>query len=125
MRLNTEAPSRRGRKQVRGIEIVRGTTEGEERYEAVLLFINGHHVQASPTVVALLAYLYDHLGRVIPYKELCLFLGHKTGYEHQLQARRHLLRQYTLAIKRTLTTYRAPYVLAVAPNVGYALCEMR
>jgi hypothetical protein len=35
-----------------------------------------------------------------------------------------MLRQYTMWIKDTLATHKARYVLAVATDIGYALCEL-
>jgi hypothetical protein len=35
-----------------------------------------------------------------------------------------MLRQYTMRVKDTLAAHKAPYVLAVAKDIGYALCEL-
>jgi hypothetical protein len=75
------------------------------------LFINSNHISAPARNVALLACLY---------RPLLLALGYKARRD----AQKHLLRQYVASIKRTLSAHEAPYVIAVAPNVGYALCEL-
>ena len=41
-------------------------------------------------MLALLARLFDNLGTVVPYKELCLLIGHKSANS----AATHVLRQY-------------------------------
>ena len=109
--------TRSGRKQARDIEVVQ-----DRRDETVVLYINGCHAAAHPKMIALLDYLFNHLGKVITYKQLCSVLG--CGYDHKRQLSRRLLRQYAYEIKRTLAKYEAPYMLTVAANVGYALCEV-
>jgi len=111
-----EARAVADRKHARDIEIVRNGREA-----TVFLYINGHHAAAHPKMIALLDYLFDRLGKVITYKQLCSVLG--CGYDHRRQLSRRLLRQYAYEIKRTLEKYEAPYMLTVAANVGYALCE--
>jgi hypothetical protein len=46
------------------------------------------------TVLALLARLFDNLGTVIPYEDLCLLIGHKSANS----AATHILRQYTVRV---------------------------
>jgi hypothetical protein len=41
-----------------------------------------------------------------------------------LNKSRHVLRQYSLLIKRTLEETKAAYAIAVVPELGYALCEI-
>ena len=85
------------------------------------LFINGRHVRGnSQTVLALLARLFDNLGTVIPYEDLCLLIGHKSANS----AANHVLRQYTAWLRDVLIANKAPYVITVARGVGYALCKM-
>jgi hypothetical protein len=84
------------------------------------LLINEKHISAPDRHVALLACLYDNRGRVVPYKRLFSTLG----YEGRRDVQKHLLRQYMAWIKRALSQHEAPYVLSVAQNVGYALCEL-
>ena len=48
-----------------GLEIMRVET-GE-----LILLINGRHVLGNQTMLALLARLFDNLGTVIPYEDLC------------------------------------------------------
>ena len=84
------------------------------------LFINGNQINAPPRNVALFACLYANLGRVVPYRQLLMMIG----YPARPAAQKHLLRQYMLSIKSTLSAHKVPYVLAVAHNVGYGLCEL-
>jgi DNA-binding XRE family transcriptional regulator len=71
-------------------------------------------------MLALLARLFDNLGAVVPYKELCLLIGHKSANS----AATHVLRQYTAWLRGVLITNKAPYVITVARDVGYGLCKM-
>jgi DNA-binding XRE family transcriptional regulator len=84
------------------------------------LFINGRHVQCNQTMLALLARLFDNLGTVIPYEQLCLLIGHKSANS----AATHVLRQYIGWLRGVLIANKAPYVIAVAHEVGYSLCKM-
>ena len=102
-------------KQGPNIEIVRSTKDGKP-----LLFINGNSVKAARAEVALVACLYNELGRVVPYGRLCRAIGHQSSEDRQL----HILRQYMQLIRRMLATHKARCYLAVSPNVGYALCEV-
>jgi hypothetical protein len=85
------------------------------------LFINGNHISAPPRSVALFACLYANLGRIVPYRQLVIVLGYNPA---RPAGQKHLLRQYMLTIKSTLSAHKVPYVLAVARNVGYGLCEL-
>ena len=75
------------------VEIRAGTGE---------LFINGRRVQGNQTMLAVLARLFDNLGTVIPYEQLC-----------QLKW-----------LRGVLIANKAPYVSTVARDVGYGLCKM-
>jgi len=92
-----------------------GTFKGERR---LLLLINGEHVSAPATNVRLLAYLHKHRGQVVALHNLCRLLG----FPDVTEVERHILRQYTSWINRTLAAQGLPYCLTVARNVGYALC---
>jgi len=94
-----------------GLEIRAGTGE---------LFINGRRVQGNQTMLGLLARLFDNLGTVVPYEELCLLIGH----ERANSASTHVLRQYTAWLRGVLMANKAPYVITVARDVGYGLCKM-
>jgi DNA-binding XRE family transcriptional regulator len=94
-----------------GFEIRAGTGE---------LFINGRRVQGNQTMLGLLARLFDNLGTVIPYEQLCLLIGHKSANS----AATHVLRQYIGWLRGLLITNKAPYVTTVAHEVGYGLCKM-
>jgi DNA-binding response OmpR family regulator len=85
------------------------------------LFIDGDPINAPPRTVALLACLHPNLGRVVPYRQLLNALGYNPA---RRGAQKHLLRQYMLLIKTMLSVHKVPYVLAVAHNVGYGLCEL-
>jgi hypothetical protein len=54
------------------LEIRAGTGE-------LILCPNGRRVQGNQTMLALLARLFDNLGTVIPYEQLCLSIGHKSA----------------------------------------------
>jgi DNA-binding XRE family transcriptional regulator len=97
-----------------GLEISRAAT-GE-----LTLFINGRRVQGNRTMLALLARLFDNLGIVIPYQQLCQLIGHKSANS----AATHVLRQYTAWLRGVLIANKAPYVITVARDVGYGLCKM-
>jgi DNA-binding XRE family transcriptional regulator len=97
-----------------GLEILQAGT-GE-----FVLLINGRHVQGNQTMLALLARLFDNLGTVIPYEQLCLSIGHKSANS----AATHVLRQYIGWLRGVLIANKAPYVITVAREVGYGLCRM-
>jgi Helix-turn-helix domain/Transcriptional regulatory protein, C terminal len=97
-----------------GLEILRAGT-GE-----LVLLINGRHVQGNQTMLALLARLFDNLGTVIPYEQLCLSIGHRSANS----AATHVLRQYIGWLRGQLIANKAPYVITVAGGVGYALCKL-
>ena len=86
----------------------------------MILCINGRRVRGNQTMLALLARLFDNLGTVIPYEQLCLSIGHKSANS----ADTHVLRQYTAWLRGVLITNKAPYVITVAREVGYALCKI-
>ena len=94
-----------------GLEIRAGTGE---------LFINGRRVQGNQTMLGLLGRLFDNLGTVIPYRDLCLLIGHKSANS----AATHVLRQYTAWLRGVLIANKAPYVITVAHEVGYGLCRL-
>ena len=71
-------------------------------------------------MLAVLARLFDNLGAVIPYEQLCQLIGHKSANS----AATHVLRQYTAWLRGVLIANKAPYVITVARDVGYGLCKM-
>jgi DNA-binding response OmpR family regulator len=81
------------------------------------LSINGLYKPVTPKEGELAHCLIDSLGQVVPYARLCLAIGHKSAQRKQ----RHVLRQHMVQLNRILT---APYAVAVARNVGYALCKI-
>ena len=85
-----------------------------------LLLVNGKSVKAPKAQVALLACLSSELGRVVPYERLCRAIGHQSSNERQL----HILQQNIQLVRRMLTRHKARCVLAVAKNVGYAMCTV-
>jgi DNA-binding XRE family transcriptional regulator len=97
-----------------GLEIPRAAT-GE-----LILFINGRRIPGNQTMLAVLARLFDNLGSVVPYEDLCALIGHKSANS----AATHVLRQYTAWLRGVLITNKAPYVITVARDVGYGLCKM-
>ena len=85
----------------------------------MVLRINGRRVQGNQTMLAVLARLFDNLGTVIPYEQLCQLIGHKSANS----AATHVLRQYTAWLRGVLIANKAPYVITVAHDVGYRLCK--
>jgi DNA-binding XRE family transcriptional regulator len=88
----------------------------------LVLFNNGQprKLRLNQTHLKLLACLLDNLGRVVPYQRLVSAVGHKSVRLPTL----HILRQYTALLRGVLTRNKAPYLLAVAPESGYALCKI-
>jgi DNA-binding response OmpR family regulator len=101
-----------------GIRIVRALTRGKRR--KLSLLINGEPVKTSETVAALVACLYGHLGQMVPYNQL----GPAIGYRRAGSLQRPVLRQYVYVVERLLAKHKAPYVITVARDVGYALCPI-
>ena len=85
------------------------------------VLINGRCVQGNQTILAVLARLFDNLGTVVPYEDLCLLIGHKSANS---AATHVLLRQYIGWLRGQLIATRAPYVITVAGEVGYGLCKL-
>jgi len=104
----------------RGPNIVIVPSAAGLRDGKLLLFINGNSVKAPRAQVALVACLYSELGCVVPYERLCRVIGHQSSRDRQM----HILRQHMLLVRRMLATHKARCFLAVAPDVGYALCEV-
>ena len=96
------------------IEILHATS-GE-----LALLIKGRRVGASQTKIALLAALRDNVGSVVTYSHLCGILGYDVVHRKPV----HILRQYIGWWKRTLAAHKIPFVITVAPEVGYALCAI-
>jgi DNA-binding response OmpR family regulator len=99
------------------IRIVRDTAGSNGHLN---LFINGRRIRASQTQAALATCLCERTGRVVSYKRLCQIIGHEAARAQQ----RHILRQHTQWLKQVLAANGAPYTLAVASGLGYALCEL-
>jgi DNA-binding XRE family transcriptional regulator len=86
----------------------------------LILFINGRRVRGNQTMLAVLARLFDNLGTVIPYEDLCLLIGHKSAN----WAATHVLRQYIAWLRDQLIATKASYSITVARGVGYSLCRL-
>jgi DNA-binding XRE family transcriptional regulator len=86
----------------------------------LVLFINDRRVQGNQTMLALLARLFDNLGTVVPYEQLCQLIGHKSANS----AATHVLRQYIAWLRGVLIANKAPYTITLAHRVGYGLCKM-
>jgi DNA-binding response OmpR family regulator len=84
------------------------------------LSIDGRPVKFPQAQVALLACLYNELGRVVPYDRLCRVIGHRSSQERQL----HILRQQMLLVRQLLAKHKPGCFLAVSAGVSYALCEV-
>jgi hypothetical protein len=102
------------------LKILRGATNPNGDCSGWVLFIDGRRVDCAQKCIALLACLYVELGQIVPYKRLCPILGHKSAKDTSI----HVLRQYMAWTRRTLAIHKSPYALAVAKDVGYALCEV-
>lgn len=105
---------KRSKKRADEIEFLQ-TSRGE-----LALVINGRRVDASQTKLAVMNALRDHMGHVVPYALLCQILG----YEIVEQRHLHTLRQYIQWAKRTLDAHGPSCMIAVVPEVGYALCAI-
>jgi DNA-binding response OmpR family regulator len=68
---------------------------------------------------ALLDCLHRNRGHLVTYQQLGLILGHQKFRNPQL----HILRQYVSWIGKTLAAHKALCILAVAPGIGYVLCQ--
>ena len=64
--------------------------------------------------------LLDNLGRAVSYKRLVTVIGRRSDDASS----RHLLRQYISVLREMLVESKSPYVIAVAQEVGYCLCEI-
>jgi DNA-binding response OmpR family regulator len=64
--------------------------------------------------------LLDNLGRAVSYKRLVTVIGRRSDDASS----RHLLRQYISLLREMLVESRSPYVIAVAREIGYCLCEL-
>jgi hypothetical protein len=64
--------------------------------------------------------LLDNLGRAVSYKRLVAVIGRRSDNSSS----RHLLRQYVSVLREMLVADDVPYVITVAQEVGYALCEV-
>jgi DNA-binding XRE family transcriptional regulator len=62
----------------------------------------------------------DNLGRAVSYKRLVTLIGRKSDNPTS----RHLLRQYISVLREMLLNSNSPYIIAVAQDVGYCLCEL-
>jgi DNA-binding response OmpR family regulator len=82
--------------------------------------MSGIAIDGNGNVAMLLAYLQEHRGYVVPYAKLYRMLGYRSAGSNE----RHNVRQYMALARRMLEQRKAPFVLAVAANVGYALCPI-
>jgi DNA-binding XRE family transcriptional regulator len=64
--------------------------------------------------------LLDNLGRAVGYERLVTVIGRRSDDSSS----RHLLRQYISVLREMLLESKSPYVIAVAQEVGYCLCEI-
>ena len=96
-----------------GLEIRAGNGE-------LILFINGRRVQGNQTMLAVLASLFDNLGTVIPYEDLCLLIGHKSANSAATHVLRFVCNQHASEPRYVLS----PYTITLAHRIGYGLCKM-
>ncbi len=99
---------------------VDGSALARREHDVPVLVIHGHAVHATPKQARLLAELYQYLGQVVSYERLCRMLG----YQSATSAHVHTIQQYIGSINKMLAEHNAPYVVAVARDLGYALCEV-
>lgn len=104
------------------IEVVRSAADLNASRPKMVVFINGRQAKASQSGAALLACLLENLGRAAPFRLLFQSLNFRPSTNAE-RSRRHVLRQHIRMVKQMLKSHKAPYVVAVIPEVGYALCE--
>jgi len=75
---------------------------------------------AAGQIEAVAECLLDNLGRAVSYKRLVTVIGRRSDNPTS----RHLLRQYISVLREMLLESDSPYVIAVAQEVGYCLCEI-
>jgi len=75
---------------------------------------------AAGQIEAVAECLLDNLGRAVSHKRLVNVIGRKSDNPTS----RHLLRQYISVLREMLLESNSPYVIAVAQEVGYCLCEI-
>jgi DNA-binding XRE family transcriptional regulator len=75
---------------------------------------------AANQIEAVAECLLDNLGRAVSYERLVTVIGRKSDNPIS----RHLLRQYISILRAMLPESNSPYVIAVAQEVGYCLCEI-
>jgi hypothetical protein len=85
------------------------------------VFIRGTPAAAENGSAVLLGCLFENIGCVVPFERLALAVGCKSA---DPESRRHVLRQHVVNASRVLALHEAPYVIAAATNIGYALCEI-
>ena len=105
------------------IEVVGSAADSNASRPKLRVFINGRPAKASHSEAALLGCLHQNLGRVAPYWLLFPSLKFRPSTTAD-RSRRHVLRQYMRMVKQMLKSHKAPYIVAVIPEVGYALCEV-
>jgi DNA-binding response OmpR family regulator len=107
------------------IEVVPKKIVGDagRRARTLTIFFKGCPIRASYAEAALLACLFEKLGHVIPYERLCEVIGHDGSRERRARDV-HILRQYMTWVRYKLERHKVPCVIAVAKEVGYALCPM-
>jgi hypothetical protein len=96
-----------------------GSLPRQRKRRAKLASFKNEHALARSKTEALISRLLENEGKVVQYDQLCSVLGYGSS-----QKARHLLQQYALRIKQKLAAKKAPYTLAVAHHVGYALCRI-
>jgi DNA-binding XRE family transcriptional regulator len=82
-------------------------------------FVNGGKSSANQ-IEAVAECLLDNLGRAVSYKRLVTVIGRHSDNSSS----RHLLRQYISVLREMLVADNSPYVIAVAQEAGYVLCEL-
>jgi predicted DNA-binding ribbon-helix-helix protein len=81
---------------------------------------NMRRIARGQTVETLFAYLLGYRGRIVSYRQLGRFLGYTKMGRREL----HTLATHISYVKRLLARRKAPFAIAVAVNVGYAICSI-
>ena len=90
-------------------------------FSRTAVVVGGRRVTVRPLERALLECLHKNIGSAVPYRALCAILG----YGRATAARKHALQQQIVHLRRLLDERGVRMVIAVAPDVGYALCPLR
>jgi len=95
-----------------GIKIVK---DGDK----LAVFVKERRANLTPAQAALLACLHENSGHVISYERL----GQALGFKSTRKQERNIIKQHMVGIRKTLAAHKAPCLIAIVPDIGYALCR--